>query len=527
MSAKRPALLLFCILLAACGRDSITETPDALCSIGLLASSAELSPGGSTDILFTLSNAPEAFEASLRLSDGSAPQYFSLAGVSPTGVDGTYAAAVSDNCLAAAYSNEVCVVVSDGSGAGRQAASDYICVNCGQGGFPSSVRTGLPVIHIDTQGHKPIESKGVELPATVRIQGDGAYADMQPHSCTISGRGNASWKFDKKPYKLTFRDRVPMLGMPEGGSWILLANFVDRTLMRNIIAMQVSSLTSLAWTPRCVPVELVLNGTHIGNYLLSEQVEVDENRVAVSRNDGFLLETDFHYDNDIQWLDPHGISFLHLGTPFAVRYPLPGSLREEQESYIKDYVSGAADAIYSSGFADPESGYSKWIDVGSFVDYWIVNEVLGNLDISSPGSVFIHKDGAGKLVAGPCWDFDWCLTDYATSIQEWTAAVNTTPFWYSRLFKDPEFTASVKRRFAELLPRLQEVADYIDGCREMLAASAELNFALWNPADDRWHNKGLLVNGDENLQFGEAVDLLRKVYLRRLELIGQYFDKYE
>lgn len=520
-------IFLLCLAAVSCRKDSIEVVTTAANRVTLVASSVTLSPNGSAGILFRASGLPETIDVSLRLRDGSEPQFFHVTGVEKKGDSGAYEVTVTDGGVFPAYSMEACIIVCDGSGVQCSTTSDYICVNCGASDFQPAVSTGLPVIYIDTEGHRAIESKSIELPATLKIRGDGGYADMPPGSCNVRGRGNASWKWDKKPLKVTFRDRVPMLGMPEADSWILLANFIDRTLMRNIVAMKVSSLSSLSWTPRCVPVELVLNGRHEGNYLLIEQVEVDENRLDVSCSDGFLLETDFHYDNDVQWLDPHGVGFLLLGTPFAVRYPQPGLLDEDKESYIKDYVTQTANAIYSKDFKDPQTGYGKWIDTGSFIDYWIVNEVLGNLDIASPGSIFLHKDAGGKLTAGPCWDFDWCLTDYATTVQEWTGTVVKDVFWYSRLFKDPEFTRRAAQRFDELLPDLQGIADYIDGCGTQLAASAELNFALWNPADDRWKNKGLLVNGDEELSFSEAVTLLRQVYLRRLDLIKQYFLKNE
>lgn len=488
----------------------------------LLASSVTLPRGGSACIQFRASGLPDGFSVSLRLRDGGAPQSFSVTGVSKEAGTDVYAASVSDNGDSPFYSQEVCIEVIDGNGARCSSTSDFICVNCGAAVFPSTVDTGIPVVYINTEGHRPIDSRGIELQSTLSISGSGIYEDLQPCICSVRGRGNSSWNWDKKPLKISLRDRISPLGMPDGSNWVMLANFVDRTLMRNLVAMKVSSLTSLAWTPHCVPVELVLNGSHVGNYLLIEQVEVDRNRVDISRDEGFLLELDFHYDNEKQWLDPHLTSLIIAGTPFAVRYPLPDSLDAARETYIKDYISRTADTIYSKGFADPDTGYGKWIDIDSFIDYWIVNETLGNLDISSPGSVFLYKDGDGKLFAGPCWDYDWCLTEYATLVQEWTGAVNSYAFWYSRLFKDAEFIRRVKLRVAELMPGLQEVAGYIDDCGSLLAASAELNFAMWNPGVDRWRNKGLLINGDENMPFPEAVAKLRDVYVRRLSLLEKY-----
>ena len=396
--------------------------------------------------------------------------------------------------------------------------SAFICINCGEPVFPPAPQTGLPVVYIDIEGGLPVDSKSVERQAVLKVRGAGGYGSQAPASCSIRGRGNTSWNWPKKPYRIEFRDRVSMLGMPSHGHWVLLAGFPDRTMMRNLVAAKVSSLTSLDWTPRCVPVELVLNGSHVGNYLLSEQVEADACRVDVAP-DGLLLELDFHYDNEVQWIDPHGLSMLGAGVPFAVRYPSPSAMDDGEREGIRRYVSEVAETVYSSAFTDPRDGYARWLDVPSFIDYWLVYAVLGNPEIINPSSVFFHRKGQGKLSAGPCWDFDWCLTQTGISVEELSGPVGREAIWYMRLFEDPAFAAMVRERFVELKPALLTVDDYIAECETLLQASAELNFTLWNPADDRWQNKGLLVNGDENLSFTDAVARLRSVYLRRLQLL--------
>ena len=146
---------------------------------------------------------------------------------------------------------------------------------------------------------------------------------------------------------------------------------MDRTMMRNLVAMKVSSMTSLAWTPRCHSVELVLNGVHQGNYLLIEQVRVDKNRVNVG-DDGYLFESDFHYDNEIQWMDWHGrcVQFSD-GIPFGIKSPDSDDITPDQIQTGKDIIARTAKAIYGSDFRDPEKGYAAYIDVDSFIDYWI------------------------------------------------------------------------------------------------------------------------------------------------------------
>ena len=123
---------------------------------------------------------------------------------------------------------------------------------------------------------------------------------------------------------------------------------------------------------------------------------------------------------------------------------------------------------------------------------------MGNHELGNPGSVFMHKDRGGKLVAGPCWDF---------------------AIWYGRLRQDPVFEAKLKARFQELLPQLETIPDYMDECERLLTESAKLNFAMWNPAEDASQNGGWIINGDENMTFHDAVARLKTIYKERLQVI--------
>ncbi len=382
------------------------------------------------------------------------------------------------------------------------------------------IETGLPVVYINTDGARAIKSKTVEVPATIKVKGAGGYADQMPLKCSVRGRGNTTWSWPKKPYLVKLKEAAPMLGMPSHKRWVLLANFMDRTMMRNLVSMKVSSLTSLAWTPRCVPVELVLNGRHVGNYLLIEQVRVSSERVNISKDNGFLLELDFHYDNEFQWIDSHGsCDWRKLGIPFGVKHPDAEDLSEDRKIFIKSHINKVASCIYGEGFADPEEGYAKWIDVDSFIDYWLVFEIMGNHELRNPGSVFMYMEEGGKLMAGPCWDFDWGVLSYNTSPGARSGLVNEHAIWYDRLLQDPAFRQKLRERFLELLPALETIPQQIEAWRALLSESARLNFAMWNPAQDASQNQGKIINGDERMTFDEAVTLLSQIYQERLVVL--------
>lgn len=394
-------------------------------------------------------------------------------------------------------------------------------------------KTGLPVVSVNTEGGKAITSKTNFVQATLSIKGEGV--SLGETSCSIRGRGNTTWEWPKKPYLIKLDKKEAFLGMPKHKRWVLLANFMDRTLMRNLVAMKVASMTRLDWTPRCRSVELVLNGKHVGNYLLIEQVRVDDDRVPVTEmtpeddkgealTGGYLLELDFHFNNEVQWKDPHGRAVqpgFESSIPFAVKYPDSEDLTAVQLNYIKGYVSSAAGALYGSNFKDPAKGYAAYLDVDSFVDYWLVFEIMGNHELGNPGSVFFHKDRGGKLTAGPCWDFDWGILSYKTSPQARTGLINLKAIWYRRLFEDPAFRQKARNRFQELLPQLQTIPDYMEQTRKELQESAVLNFKMWNPAQDASMNGGSIINGDENMSFDNAVTQLITVYKERLSVIAR------
>ena len=466
--------------------------------------------------VFNYDAASDGFQLSIQGTGGQSYSFYKLSHVTKADNNGKYEATVEDLGVDTDYYDKVNLVISNidqKTGNVYYVASNAFVIHhemAGTGGV--TVKTGLPVVYVNTEGGQGVYSKTEYVPASMFIKGTGSLPGLESVSCSIRGRGNTTWTWPKKPYLVKLEERASVLGFPKHKRWVLLANFMDRTLMRNMVSMKVSSMmTNLAWTPHCQPVELVLNGKHVGSYLLIEQVRVDKNRVNISEDGGYLLELDFHYDNEFQWKD-HNI-------PFAVKYPDPEDLTTQQKSYIKNYIAEVSNTIYGSNFKDAQNGYAKYLDVDSFIDYWIVYEVMGNHELGNPGSVFFHKDVNGKLTAGPCWDFDWGVLSFKTSPHAETGLVNGNAIWYKRLFEDPAFKTRVRDRFNELLPQLETIPDYMEECRSLLSESAKLNFAMWNPADDKSQNGGSIINGDENMTFDAAVDRIKSNYNKHLQAI--------
>lgn len=161
---------------------------------------------------------------------------------------------------------------------------------------------GCPVVFIETGG-RAIPSKWEDWleDAHVKIYNADWSVDLDA-STSIRGRGNSTWGYPKKPYALKLDSGAEVLGMPKRKRWVLLANWMDRTLLRNDVSFKLAALTSLAYTPRGEFVEVYINGRHNGNYYLCEHIKVDQNRVNIDELDqgevdgGYLLELDTYYD---------------------------------------------------------------------------------------------------------------------------------------------------------------------------------------------------------------------------------------
>lgn len=378
--------------------------------------------------------------------------------------------------------------------------------------------TGLPVVRIETPGRQGVWSKERWVEGSrLWLDGMGRFDNIVDVEMAIRGRGNSTWGYEKKPYNIKFTEKQRVMGMPKHKRWCLLANYMDRTLLRNRVAYYLAEQTSLAWTPHCEFVELILNGEHLGQYLLCEQVRVDNDRIAITEmtpNDnagdaitgGYLLELDFHYDNLWQWYTAHGV-------PFSVKFPDEEDLTQQQWEWIIEYIDEVERVLYGNNFKDSENGYAKYIDAQSFIDYWLIYELCVNHELANPGSVYLSKDRNGKLVAGPVWDFDWGTFSWAASPQAQWGLFMTHAWWYNRLFDDPAFKDLASQRWAELKPAFMTVFDFIEQEREYIFESWKRNFEIWSI--------GTNINGDEQLPFGTAIDRMEEILQTRIEILDR------
>jgi hypothetical protein len=374
--------------------------------------------------------------------------------------------------------------------------------------------TGLPIFNITTSG--PVVSKEDYVTGSLNVNTNGLYEQAANDiALQIKGRGNSTWDLHpKKPYRLKFNSKAKVLGLASAKNWVLLANYSDKTLMRNYIADGVAQSLNGDFTPHGIFVEVVLNGVYVGTYMLTEQVEVNPDRVKITElkssdnsaaqlTGGYLLELDQRL-GEINWF--RTIADL----PFNIKSPEDASTA--QISYISTYIQDTENAILSANFADPVNGYAKYINTDSFINWFLVNELFKNQDAASFSSMFYYKDRDGKLGMGPAWDFDLAAgnVDYsdATKPEGWWVKDGV---WFHRLFQDPAFVAKVKVRWQFLKANgIPAMYKSIDDTQVYLTLPAKENFTKWNILNTYvWPNPVILGT------YPNEVEQLKKWLTRR------------
>lgn len=335
---------------------------------------------------------------------------------------------------------------------------------------------GIPVMYIHTKGSVPIDSKDIYVDGNIRFDGIGAVPSLEA-STKIKGRGNSTWGFPKKPYRIKFDDKQELAGFPAHKDWVLLANYIDPSLIKNSVAFKISSLLEMEWSNRNISVDLYLNGEYYGNYLLCEQIKIGKNRINIAElkdNDidgenitgGYLLELDTYFDEEQKFRSEV------RNLPVMIKDP---ELNDAQFSWIKNHFNNVEKVLYSYDFLDPENGYKKYIDNESFIKWWLVYELMGNSEPTSPKSSYMLKERNGKFKMCSVWDFDW----YSVCVNP-ERLDNIYAIWYNRLFMDPDFVSHTKEIWNKNKDMLnKEIIEFIKQKEKSLILSAEKNRELW------------------------------------------------
>ena len=404
----------------------------------------------------------------------------------------------------------------------------------------------LPVIRINTENAYPILDKKNYIPGTVVIEDpDGAYWDTPRLEVKIvengiRGRGNSTWDMPKKPYKIKFDEKISIFGLGEDKEWVLLANYADKTLLRNVVAMKLSEIVGMEWTPSMLPVEVYLNDEYMGCYTFSEHKKVSKHRVDLdivgeSDNSGDAVTGDYYMEIEQNLDETTCFRTSICGIPMMFSDPeVPTAA---QYDYIVGYFYDAENALMGNNFTDPDNGWQKYIDIESFAKAYIVNELTKNIDGNMRKSSFITKEKGKKLEMYHLWDYDltlgncnylddefgatdgpegWFIKDF--SCNYWTHGWNHTN-WYTRLTDDPAFCAKVKEIWDKHHQELSSIPDFIDVKAMIMEDAQKRNFKRWDILNTSvWPN--VVVKGT----YAGEVEYLKDYYTKRFRWLDGKFN---
>lgn len=417
---------------------------------------------------------------------------------------------------------------------------------------------GIPVVYInideseetiDDMNSSPDHS--VKCTGTVDIRvpegyaggiGDGPFTDQENLTLKyIRGRGNTTWESEKKPYKLKFKESQSLLGMGSDKEWALMANSFDRTMVKNLMTSWLGDQMNFSYSPKGVPVDLVMTGEkygskYLGCYVLSELVNVGENRVNIDTlkknvsaseeeaaageaniSGGYLLSI-FDRDQDAdepagnRFTTDQGITWLHQDPVYEHSTHTEGQIK--QREYIHGYMQKIEDLIMADQIN--HDAVAEMMDLQSAADYWLIEEFCKDGDAFLTHSTYVYKPRGGKLYWGPLWDYDsgWDLSDTEDTNTDFNY---TKMLWLDRLRAyDPAFRELIKERWLILKQSLLNMTED-EGLLDQY--QKEINSA-WEDDQKLWPEN---TYGDERT-YAEIIDGFKKSIRCRVNAFDDSMD---
>ena len=350
--------------------------------------------------------------------------------------------------------------------------------------------TNLPCVVIHTKDGVEPWDKETYIESIVAIIG--ADGKLLQDTAGLRLRGNASMGFPKKPYRIKFNHKHKVLGSPaKAKNWVLVNNYGDKSLMRNIVAFEVSRAADMPYTPFCKAVDVLVNGEYKGCYQLSDKIEVKKGRIEVEEmtpedvsgealSGGYMWEVDsYAYNEEVYF-------YTNKGIGITVHYPKDDEIQDAQFSYIRSFCQALENRAY--GASAFNTSWREYVDYSTFARYFLINQLCGNPDLYWSMYMYKHR-GDAKAYTGPVWDFDLAFdndnriyplknaTDYTYGITGEAAT-----FAKKMLFPDQQ----AKEEMTDLWHVMrnhgitaEKLTEYVNQVAEELEQSQRLNFIRW------------------------------------------------
>jgi len=380
--------------------------------------------------------------------------------------------------------------------------------------------SNIPLLMIETENGKTITDEP-KTKAYLRMVNNGAgnrnnvddFPNEYSGSIGIEVRGRYSSSLPQKPYGFETRDpsgenyNVKLLGMPKENDWILLANYNDKSFMRNSLVFHWFEKMG-HYAPRTRACEVIINSNYQGIYILTEKIKQDKNRVDIAGIDaddnagdsltgGYIFKID--YTDEGSWTGTYPpIDRLGVQVNFVYHDPKTEELTNDQKLYLKNFVHSFETVLRSPGYNHPEKGYRAYIDVQSFIDYILLGEVSRNVDAYKKSRYFSkERDNRGGLLSsGPVWDMDWSMKNIwdcdflsQTDGSGWAYKINdcnvwpAPPGWEVRLMQDPLFANQLYTRYTDLRKSILSnsyIEKYADSVKNHLMEAQARHYQTWD-----------------------------------------------
>ncbi len=418
----------------------------------------------------------------------------------------------------------------------------------------------VPRIDIDIEKGHTVASRNYYLNADFKITGHDTYKDFTG-TVQIKGRGNNSWNYAKKSYRLKFAEKVKLFGLTKGKSWVLLANPQHGSMMTNAIAMKIAQLANAPYANHTIPVELYINGEYQGSYIFTEKVGLSNNSVDVDEELAYMLELDSYYDEVFRFRSAHSDLPVNIKEPDLQEFEagkvssslLQSFLNENCKNSIpaQSFPNTSATAILISNYNARNAIFNvikeqfnrldsivcnngdleEVLDLDAAARYVLVNDLVFNREILHPKSVFLWKaditSPESKFILGPLWDFDYAFgydeKRYFTDVTGKTCIVDGVYpgcEFFTALMNNREFQRHYYKVWCEFVENdcitdvMQYIAEYYDTVKESYSNNALLwgdntDYAELVPQMQQWIKKrhDHIV---KNLTVYDIADLLEK-----------------
>ena len=410
--------------------------------------------------------------------------------------------------------------------------------------------SNLPILIIDTHGQEIADEYRIKADMGIIYNGPGQRNNLSDSCNNYNGiidieyRGSFSQTFPKKPFRIETVDslgnnlNVSLLGMPRENDWVLHNPYTDKSLLRNVLAYKLSNDIG-RYASRTRLCELVLNDEYQGVYVLMEKLKRDRYRINIAEIDSSDVAGDSltgGYILKIDKLDGENVDFWESDnfTLYQYHYPKPDEIQPQQATYIQDYMQAFETMFFSGNY---QNSYLDFIDLNSFVDYFILNEISKNID-GYRLSAFMYKDRESyddRLIMGPIWDFNFAFGNASYYQGELTSEWNLdyllitcqfdypVPYWWGIIRNDVEFLQQLKQRWPALRSgklNSDTIVAYIDAMADTLEEAQTRNFEKW-PILGQY----LWPNAFIGPTYQAEIDYLKYWLLERFEWMDDEIDQ--